>query len=333
MVSASDMDFKNSNGVSVIICCYNSALRLPLTLQHLADQIIPDEFLWEIIVVNNASTDDTAASAIDLWKQFAPGSTVLKVIDELKPGQMYARITGATAARFDNLVFCDDDNLLDKNYVWLAQEVLLKDEHIGAAGGQNYPVTNAALYPDWFEEYKDKYAIGIPAAQSGDVSYKGFVLGAGLITRRHLFLASFDPQYPSLLPGRNGEKLSTGDDFEYCKRLLLRGYKLQYDDRLLLQHFIPKERLTLDYRERLMAGIREAGKILSEYDLAIKTIKRIKHKNRFRLLLLSPFRIFFARTGLSKRNPEDEKLTLQYLLPLQLERNKVRAAIKKFVAG
>ncbi len=320
-------------GVSVVICCYNSALRLPLTLKHLAGQSVPETIAWEILVVNNASTDDTVECARSIWEQWQPGSGRLRIVTENTPGQMHARKTGAKEARFGCLIFCDDDNLLDKNYVSLAYGVMAKDSGIGAAGGKNLPMTDAPAYPEWFEEYMDKYATGVPAPQSGDISYKAFILGAGMVTRKDLFLRMFDDRYPSLLSGRNGEKLSTGDDFEYCKRLILRGYTLYYDERLLLYHFIPKERLTIGYRERLMKGIEEAGLILNEYDRAIKAKKRLIGKSKLRLLILTPFRMLLATAGLSTRNSEDEKLLLDYINPFRFSRSHNRDAIRAFMNG
>jgi glycosyltransferase involved in cell wall biosynthesis len=326
-----NLEYDNTAGVSVIICCYNSAARLPATLQHLAQQILPPGFSMEIILVNNASTDNTVSLAEETWKKFDLKNGQSKVVDEPKAGQMFARIKGAQEAKFETLVFCDDDNWLDENYVSLAYRLLQKDGMIGAGGGQNLPVTNADAYPEWFDEYKDNYGLGIPAEKSGDVSNKTFVLGAGLITRKSLFLKIFTNEYPSLLNGRDGKKLSTGDDFEYCKRLLLWDYKLYYDENLKLQHFIPKERLTIEYRDKLMQGIKEAGKILMEYDLAIHIYKKNKNKNRWRLLLLSPFRILFSKLGLSKRVTADEQLTFFYSLPIQFNSNPVRSIIKKFI--
>jgi glycosyltransferase involved in cell wall biosynthesis len=326
-----NLEYDNTAGVSVIICCYNSAARLPATLQHLAQQILPPGFSMEIILVNNASTDNTVSLAEETWKKFDLKNGQSKVVDEPKAGQMFARIKGAQEAKFETLVFCDDDNWLDENYVSLAYRLLQKDRMIGAGGGQNLPFTNADAYPEWFEEYKDKYAIGVPAEKSGDVTYKTFVLGAGLITRRFLFLKIFDDKYPSLLNGRDGNKLSTGDDFEYCKRLILWGYKLYYDENLKLRHFIPKERLTIEYRDKLMQGISEAGKILREYDLAIHIYTKNKNKNRWRLLLLAPSRILFSKLGLSKRVTADEQLTFFYSLPIQINSNSVRSIIKKFI--
>jgi len=42
-------------GVSVIICCYNSAKRLPETLRHLAKQKLDTAFPWEVVVIVDGS--------------------------------------------------------------------------------------------------------------------------------------------------------------------------------------------------------------------------------------------------------------------------------------
>ncbi len=319
-----------ATGVSVIICCYNSALRLPQTLQHLAAQEMPAACAWEIVLVNNASTDNTVALATAIWQQLG-AKTSLRIIQEPRPGQMHARKTGAREAAFEYLVFCDDDNWLGPQYITAAREVMQNHSRVAIAGGRNYPVTDAAAYPDWFEEYKDKYATGVPAKTSGDITMRGFVLGAGMVTRRSVFLTVNDERYPSLLNGRNGEQLSTGDDFEYCKRVMLWDYQLYYDDRMVLEHFIPAERLTIPYRERLMEGILQAGVVINQYDLALRFYRKNRHKNRLRLLLLTPFRIFFSSRGWMNRDPQDERLCLYYLSPFSSPADRIKAGIKRFI--
>lgn len=320
----------SEEGVSVILCCFNSSERLPETLKHLSEQVTQD-FQWEIVLVNNASTDNTVDCAIKIWKKIGPQFVKLRIVEEPVPGQAIARKKGVVEAKFNCIIFCDDDNWLDKNYVSIAMKTMDMNRAIGAMGGRNFPVSNIEKYPDWFEEYKDKYATGIPADRSGNVSSRGFILGAGMVTRRGLFLDAYSETYPSLLKGRSGGKLSTGDDFEYCKRLLLWNYQLYYQEDLLLNHFIPLERLTLSYREKLMNGIDEAGKVLSEYDLAIHVKKRFERKNRWRLLGILPFRILFAKLGWTKRNAKDEALTFYYLSPFWMGSNPQRTVIKKII--
>ncbi|MCM8776282.1 MAG: hypothetical protein NC930_08060, partial [Candidatus Omnitrophica bacterium] len=56
-----------------------------------------------------------------------------------------------------------------------------------------------------------------------------------------------------------------GEDAEICYLLRLAGYRLWYDDRLKLKHFIPGERLTWDYLRALWRGFGEAGVYLDPY--------------------------------------------------------------------
>lgn len=318
-------------GLTVIICCYNSAERIVTTLKHLAAQQHPADFSFEVLLVDNASTDNTAAIALQIWELCAAPGGCMKIVTEPQAGQYYARQRGVNEAAYEYLVFCDDDNWLQPDYVYAAWQALRNDDGIGAAGGDNLPVTDAGAYPDWFGEYADKYALGIPAKTSGYITDRGFVLGAGMATRRSLFLAMYAPGFPSLLAGRNGSNLSTGDDFEYCKRLLLAGFKLYYEQHMQLHHFIPHQRLTVAYRERLMAGILDAGKVISEYELAIRVFKRNQTKNRWRLLLLTPFRIQLVKMKLSNRLLIDEQLTLFYLSPFNNDAYPTRTFIKRFM--
>ena len=54
----------------MILCCYNSAKRLPLTLKHLAEQNVDSNIAWEVLIVDNASTDHTVALVNDLVSEY-----------------------------------------------------------------------------------------------------------------------------------------------------------------------------------------------------------------------------------------------------------------------
>ncbi|PYU17577.1 MAG: hypothetical protein DMG32_27740 [Acidobacteria bacterium] len=77
------------DGLSVILCCHNSASRLPATLGHLTGQRSGGRFPWEVILVDNASSDATGRLAQELWPQDAPAP--LRVVHEARLGLAYAR--------------------------------------------------------------------------------------------------------------------------------------------------------------------------------------------------------------------------------------------------
>jgi len=59
-----------NKGVSIIMCCHNSSHLLHNSLKHLANLDHPENLPVELIVVDNASTDETAEVAIAKWKEF-----------------------------------------------------------------------------------------------------------------------------------------------------------------------------------------------------------------------------------------------------------------------
>src|SRR5262249_17511403 len=104
-------DYSSSSlrGVSVILCCHNSVTRLKPTLAHLAGQSGIGEREWEIVLVDNASTDQTASHAQSLWQSFGAPSE-LRVVSEPNLGLIHARVTGISSAGYEILTFVDDDN-------------------------------------------------------------------------------------------------------------------------------------------------------------------------------------------------------------------------------
>ncbi len=238
-------------GVSVIICCYNSAKRLPETLRHLALQEIPSDIPWEIIVVNNASTDDTEEIAKQEWVKHS-SSVPFKIVDQPEPGLSNARDKGFEVAAYEYCLFCDDDNWLQKDYVKLAFETMESNPMIGAAGGQGEPVVCKEKLTLWKNLNKIGYAVGAQHNASGDITLtKGQVYGAGAIFRRSFYYDIKRNGFISLLSDRKGKQLSSGGDTELCLALVLKGYKIYYSENLKFKHYIPKERISAKYLHRM----------------------------------------------------------------------------------
>ena len=257
-------------GVSIIICCYNSALRLPETIKYLALQKIHSCKNIEIILINNASTDDTSIVATKEWSKYINCEIEFQVVDQPVPGLSNARHIGVEVSKYEYVVFCDDDNWLCENYIQTTIDILNSDERIAAVGGYGKAISNSD-FPEWFEQYEAGYAVGKRGFKSGYLK-GGYQLltGAGLSFRKTLYLKAFS-ELPSLLADRKGNELSSGGDSEICLRFLLLGYRLYYDERLVYKHFIPSERLTIEYRVKLYAGFEQAAPYLRIYSTFIMT--------------------------------------------------------------
>ena len=287
----------SKKGISIIICCFNSVSRLPKTLEYLARQTVCKDIPVELLLVNNASTDRTKEVALEEWNQYH-NDFLFRMVDEDKQGHMFARIKGFQESQYEYVLFCDDDNWLQSDYLQKALDLMESNARIGALGGQSVAISDID-FPEWFPDFEDGYAVGKQSNSSGDVSNRGFLWGAGMIVRRFLLDKIFDNKYPMLIEGRTGSKLISGDDSEICKRILLLGYTLHYDSSLLFYHYIAPNRLTWAYKKRLYEGFDISWEILRKYDFVHNEIKK-NMLNKMKGIMFSVLKMLF-KSGNSKK--------------------------------
>ena len=250
-------------GVSVVICTHNGARRLPKTLSHLAAQQTLQGIEWEVIVVDNASTDETSIVAESSWLRNPPAP--LRVAHEPRLGLSNARHKGIEESKYEIVSFVDDDNWICPEWVQTISEIMRDAPDVGACGGKVEAVCEEDP-PSWFGEYARDYAVGPQAEGTGDVTFtRGYLWGAGLSIRKSAWRHLRQIGFKSLLVGRQGQSLTSGEDSELCFALRLAGWRLWYDERLKLQHYIPSNRLKWNYLRRLHRGFGAATVGLEPY--------------------------------------------------------------------
>ena len=292
--------------VSIIICCYNSAQKLQQTLEHLANQRISDNIKLEVVVVDNASTDNTGEVAKLIWEQL-DSPIPLRVVSEKKAGLVYARICGVKTAKHDLLIFCDDDNWLREDYVQNAVDIMNNNPTIGVLGGQSLLAPHIEA-PEWWGEHQGNYAVGKQLTKTGLANHRGFLYGAGLVTRKSIAERVFDSEYPLLLTGRKGSKCLSGEDWEYCQRTLLLGYNLFYTENLFYWHDVAEERLTKEKLNQLIRSF-EFAKIIGECYNYVQQFYKKSWISKTLLLLKRIINYLFATTA--RRNRKLELLRFQ----------------------
>ncbi len=213
-----------------MICSHNGSARLPPTLAHLAAQQQAGALKWEVVVVDNASTDSTAETAARLWPDAAP--VPLRIVREPRVGLSYARASGLAEARYEIVSFVDDDNWVNQRWIAGVAEVMEEHPEVGACGGPLEAVMEAAA-PAWVSRYEDYLAIG-QETEAGE--YRGVVWGAGLSTRRSVWHQLTSKGFKFLSTFSRG-------DLELCYALRLAGWKVWLDPRLRIRHFMPASRL------------------------------------------------------------------------------------------
>lgn len=232
-----------------------------------------------MIVVNNASTDETVRIARDSWPPDCPIN--LRIVNEPELGLTRARLRGIAEARHPVICFIDDDNRVGPDWIETASKLMSAHPEVGACGGMIEPESDVKL-PAWFERFQSYYAVGKQSEEPGDVTEsRGYLWGAGLCLRKRAWQTLLDRQFDFLLSDRQGVTLSAGGDAELCYVLRLAGWRLWYEPKLEMKHFLPAARLQWNYLRRVSRGFGAATTGIDIYEMEIRG-QAVSLKDRLR---------------------------------------------------
>ena len=298
-----------ANGISVIICCYNSADRLPTTLQYIVNQQFSSFISWEVIVVDNASTDNTSKVAADIWEKMKKANVPFSVLQQPIAGKTYAIDKGVEFAKYNFFLICDDDNWLAPDFLQNAFEIMSSNSNIGVLGSRTYPIFEAEP-PNWFLKYSFYFAIGKQSEKEGDITQsKGWVWGAGSMYRKDIYDQIKTLGLKKYLTCRKGNELSTGGDVELCYQYKKLGYTIWYDEHLSCGHFMPASRFHIKRFWELCFANGYASPFLDMY----RSIpKRHIHILRFNIYWL--YNIYLCMKTLNKNRSRVDKLEYNCIL-------------------
>jgi glycosyltransferase involved in cell wall biosynthesis len=238
---------------TVAIPTYNGAKRLPKLLELLRDQIHTENLSWEIIVIDNNSTDDTA-KLIQSYQENWSCPFPLKYFFEPQQGAAYARKRAIKEAKSELIGFLDDDNYPQLNWVQSAYNFAKKYPQAGAYGSQ--------IHPDWEVEPPENFqrvAAFLAITERGDLPLKYepakklLPPSAGLVVRRQAWLDSV-PNDP-ILTGRVTGNMLTSEDLEMLSYIQKSGWEVWYNPEMELFHKIPSSRLKKEYLIPFFRGI------------------------------------------------------------------------------
>jgi GT2 family glycosyltransferase len=197
--------------VSVVVCAYNAETTLDACLASLERLRYPH---YEVIVVNDGSTDDTGSIA----ESYSP----VKVIHQENRGLSAARNVGIAAATGEIVAFTDSDCVVDPD--WLTYLVAtFRSSGLPAVGGPNLPPPEDSLV-----------ASCVAAAPGGPLHVllndeeAEHIPGCNMAFRREVLeeIGGFDPLYRA-----------AGDDVDVCWHLHDRGYRIGFSPAAMVWHF------------------------------------------------------------------------------------------------
>jgi GT2 family glycosyltransferase len=202
---------------------------------------LSNSLAWEILVVDNNSTDDTRQVVEGLQRRY-PGR--IRYVFELEQGISHARNAAIREAFGEILAFIDDDEMADAK--WL--EILTSNLHDGqwaGAGGRVVPPSNFSP-PAWLSilgsSIGGPLAVFDPALGAGPLNEPPF--GANMAFRREVFdkCGGFRTDL-----GRAGQSLISNEDTEFGRRLMGVGLRLRYEPSAVTYHPVEESRLRISY--------------------------------------------------------------------------------------
>jgi glycosyltransferase involved in cell wall biosynthesis len=248
---------------SIVICTYNGANRLGKTLEKINNLIVSEFFSFNVIIVDNNSSDNTFNYSKQLKKDYSKRLDLI-VLQELTQGKIYAIETALDYSTSDWIVICDDDNWLRNDYLIIAYSLIESFKDVGIFGGvSNLFVNDDVTIPEWFIKNSLIYAVGDQYAKSTYVSYKENLWGAGSILKRESLSKCIKLVEPLILNFR-------GEDSEIGYRFIILGYKLYFSSKLIFDHCIDFKRIDYEAHCNLLINNIQNDIILIKYQKFLK---------------------------------------------------------------
>jgi len=233
--------------ISVLICFLDAEQRLEETFLSLAQQecTVP----YELIFIDNGSTDN---SKLLIQKLSADHPNVsVTYLYESQKGKQHAFIRGVKEARSEALIICDDDNHFHTNYLQKAFEILTVHPKVGIIGGRSEGKFTIDK-PHWLDGISFRYAIGSQKRGESGIYNSAIPWGAGMVLRKTWVSKIIKSGYPLMVMGSTShEDLSAAEDTELVFLARLMGWQIYITDDLVLDHAIPKNRLTMEHAQKL----------------------------------------------------------------------------------
>jgi glycosyltransferase involved in cell wall biosynthesis len=229
--------------VTVAICTFNRAESLRRCLNSLAAMRVPSGLAWELIIVNNNSTDHTD-DVVEEYRDRLP----LRREFEPRHGLSNARNRAIDTAKGEYIVWTDDDVVVDSDWLTAYVEAFRRWPDAAVYGGRIKPRYEPPV-ARWIEECESLVDSAFAIRDFGNevqplsVAEGRIPFGANFAVRlaeQRVF--RYDPEL-GLAPNRR----RGGDEIDVVSRLLMSGAKGYWLPEAKVEHCIGRERQTILY--------------------------------------------------------------------------------------
>lgn len=238
--------------VSIIVSTYNRSRLLKNCLSSLINKSVSNN-LYEIIVIDNNSIDNTKDVVVDFINEF-PQCKISYVLEK-RQGLSYARNAGCKKATGEYLAYIDDDAKASK--VWVKNIIKTIDKiKPDILGGPIYPYYSFKK-PVWF---KDEYATRSKGEKARFLREGEYLAGSNLIIKKEILnrLGGFNPKL-----GMKGKELRYGEETRLIieARQKIKGVKIYYNPEIEVSHLVKILDMNLLFRikNRFIAGIHSSS--------------------------------------------------------------------------
>lgn len=223
---------------SVIVCTHNRSNMLKGCLESLCRQTL-DKSKYEVIVVDNNSTDDTR----QVTERFL-GQGNVRYVSEMQLGLSHARNRGVREALGRYVAYIDDDARAAVNWLEDAEGVIeALQSRLDVLGGPCYPFYTSPK-PDWFDGKYETRSFGKLPKYLNNHEY---ISGSNMVWNKEslLNIDGFD-----LNTGVIGNQLRMGEETNALQklRLIRDDAKVYFSPDLVIYHLVPTHKMTIRYR-------------------------------------------------------------------------------------
>jgi glycosyltransferase involved in cell wall biosynthesis len=236
------------HGFSLVICTYNRADQLRDALRTALDQDTDGLFTYEVLVVDNNSTDHTRAVVESFLAQGHPN---LRYLSEPRQGKSFALNLALSELSGEHYTIVDDDFLLPRRWLLGIRDGLLRHPDAAFVSGKVLPLWSSPP-PTWLT---GNHWSAIAMADYGEEEFRA--------TARHricLLACTFDTAavkavggYDTRL-GVSGGRIGGVEDLDILTRLWSVGREGVYLPGVAFQHRVEPERITKRYHRRWHCG-------------------------------------------------------------------------------